>query len=156
MSERPAGRLSGWLMAAGSVGLVGAALTDLAAVAGRHMGTPVMGSIEVSQAFVIVMAACSIACASLSGSHASVDLVFTRMPAWAQRLAMRANSIAAFAFVALLVAASVWILAEHWNAGERTEFFHIPLKWFRLFWIVMASIAALAFLRDALRRREGA
>lgn len=154
MSGKPTGRLSQVIMLAGSIGLVGAALTDLVAVAGRHGGIPFMGSIEISQAFVIVMAACSIACASLGGSHASVDLVFSRLPDWAQRLATRANAVAAFGFVALLVAASVWISIEHWDTGEQTEFFHIPLRWFRLFWIVMASIAAVAFLRGVLRDRE--
>lgn len=154
MSGKPTGRLSQVIMVAGSIGLVGAAVTDLVAVTGRHAGIPFMGSIEISQAFVIVMAACSIASASLGGSHASVDLVFSRMPPWAQRLATHANGLAAFAFVALLVAASVWISIEHWDTGEQTEFFHIPLRWFRLFWIVMASIAALAFLRGIFVRQE--
>jgi TRAP-type transport system small permease protein len=152
MSESPRGWIPTTIIIVGSVGLMGAMLTDGLAVIGRHIGVPVVGSIEVSQAFVIVMASSAIAFASLGDQHAAVDLVFNRLPDWAKRAAMRVNAVLAFAFVAALVVASVWIAVEHWATDEQTELVKIPLRWFRVFWIAAACIAAGAFAISIFRK----
>jgi TRAP-type C4-dicarboxylate transport system permease small subunit len=152
MSESPRGWLPTLIIATGSIGLAGAMVTDGLAVAGRHLGLPFAGSIEISQAFVIIMAASAIAYASLDDHHAAVDLVFQRLPKWLQCAALRVNAFLTLAFFAALIAGSGWILTEGWAGGEQTELLHVPLRWFRLFWIVMSVISAGAFAIGVVRR----
>ncbi len=151
-------RVDGWvartLLATGSIGLLGALLTDGLAVIGRHSGMAFHGSIELVQAFITLGSASAIAYASLGAAHATVDLLFDRFPKWAQELAHRVTAALNFLFVAALVAGSVWIAAEYWDAGERTELLGIEVRWMRLFWIVCAIIAAIAILLPAFARKS--
>lgn len=152
MSEPPKSWVARILIVAGSIGLMGAMLTDGLAVVGRHAGLPLAGSIEVTQAFVIVMAASAIAYASLGGDHAAVDLVYARLPEWLKRLLARVNALLGFALLGVLAFGSAWIAWEHWGSGEQTELVHVPLRWFRLWWIGAAMVAAGAFLLAAVKR----
>lgn len=141
------------LLATGSVGLIGSMLTDVVAVTGRHTGWPFGGSIEVSQAFIAIGAASAIAYASMSATHAAVDLVFHRLPISAQRIAHRGAAVLGFLFVAGLVTGSAWIAWEYRGAAETTEILRIPIQWLRLFWVGCSLIAAVALLAPAFARR---
>lgn len=140
------GALGGSLLVTGAIGLMGAMLGDSIAVAGRHLGIPFLGSIELIQLFIVLAAASAIAYASLGATHAVVDLVFQRLPISAQRIASGLAAFLGFLFLAALVAGSGWIAWEYRDAGERTELLGIELKWLRLFWLGCAFIAAGAML----------
>lgn len=154
MSRLGDNRLSGVLLLTGAVGLIGAMLTDVVAVAGRHTGVPFTGSIELVQAFVVLAAASAIAYASMGARHAVVDLVFHRLPPWAQALAHRLAAVLGFLFVSALIVGSAWIAWEYRDAGERTELLGIELKWLRLFWLACAVIAAVAILLPAFAKQR--
>lgn len=151
-------RLGAWiggaLLITGSVGLIGSMLTDTLAVAGRHAGLPVLGSIEVMQAFIAIGAASGIAYASMSATHAAVDLVFHRLPVTLQRVAHRGAALLGFLFVAALVAGSAWIVWEYRDAQEQTEILHIPIQWLRAFWLVCSVVAAVAMLGPAFGKAK--
>jgi TRAP-type C4-dicarboxylate transport system permease small subunit len=153
-------RLGAWiggaLLLTGSVGLLGAMLTDALAVAGRHSGVPVLGSIEIVQAFVAIGAASAIAYASMSATHAAVDLVFHRLPPWAQDAAHRMAAVLGFVFVAALVTGSAWIVWEYRDAQEMTEILRIPIQYLRLFWLACSVIAAIAMLGPLFEKRKPA
>jgi TRAP-type transport system small permease protein len=137
----------------GGAGLAAATLSDSLAVAGRHTGVTFLGSIELVQAAVVLLASAAMLVATLAGTHASVHFVTARVsPAAAARLARTAALLAALAFV-LLAAGSAWVGAELWNGHERTELLHIPLRWLRLLWLVAALAIAGCFLRAAWRSR---
>lgn len=147
-------RLGGVLLATGAVGLIGAMLTDAVAVVGRHAGIPFTGSIELVQALVVLAASSAIAYASMGATHAVVDLLFHRLPPWAQALCHRLAAVLGFVFVGALVVGSVWIAWEYRDAGERTELLGIELKWLRMFWVACAVIAAVAILLPVFAKQR--
>ncbi|MFM5932324.1 MAG: TRAP transporter small permease subunit [Novosphingobium sp.] len=135
----------------GGAGLLGATAVDSLAVAGRHIGLPVLGSIELVQAAVVLLASSAMLIATLVGEHASVHIVTERLPAGtAARLARGASVVCALAFT-LIAIGSAWICVELWDGFERTELLHLPLRWLRLLWVVFALLTAFAFARRALR-----
>lgn len=137
----------------GGLGLLGATLADSLAVAGRHTGFHLLGSIEIVQMAVVLLAASAMFAVTVRAGHASVQFVVARSnPKTAARLMRLAALLSALAFL-LIASGSAWVLAETWGGFEQTELLHIPLKWLRLVWTVFAFLIAGLFLRTALRHR---
>lgn len=152
--EHPArarGPLATIAYAVGGAGLLGATAADSLAVAGRHSGFHLLGSIELVQAAVVLLGASAMLIATLTGNHASVHIVTERLsrPA-AARLARVASLLSALAFLAL-AAGSAWVLSDTWSGFEQTELLHIPLRWLRALWVLIALIIAALFLRNAAK-----
>ena len=138
----------------GSVGLLSATATDALAVAGRHLGFRLLGSIEIVQSAVVLIATSAMIVATIVGAHASVHIFTERMsPVVAGRLARVAASLGALAF-ALLAIGSAWVASDLWNGFEQTELLGIGLRWLRALWIAAALLVCLLFLRRALRPGE--
>lgn len=137
--------------AIGSVGLLAAAATDALALAGRHLGRPFLGSIELVQAAVVIAASSAMIAATIVGAHASVHILTERLskPA-AARLARLASLLGAL-FFAVVVAGSAIVAAELWVGFERTELLGIPLRWLRLLWIIAAALICILFIRAATK-----
>lgn len=136
----------------GSAGLIIATAADALAVVGRHTAFTFIGSIEVVQAAVVLIASSSMIAATIVGAHASVHILTERLarPA-ALRLARFSDLLSALLF-AVLVGGSAWVAAEMWPGHEQTELLGIPLRWLRALWIASALLIAFLFLRSALRR----
>ena len=132
----------------GGIGLLGATAADSLAVAGRHTGVHLLGSIEL----VMLLA-------TLPDTPASGHLVTDRLsrPA-AARLARVAAALSALTFLAL-AAGSIWLASDLWRGFEQTELLHIPLRWLRVLWIAFALVIAGRFALKApgpSRTAEGA
>jgi TRAP-type C4-dicarboxylate transport system permease small subunit len=149
----------GWvraiLLGIGSVGMLVAMASDAIAVLGRHVGFTLPGSIEVFQVAAVVALSMAILLASLNDRHAAVDLLVGRAsPRTARALFLFGRLALTLAF-ALLCAGSIWVSADLWSTREMTEILAIPLRPFRLFWILCSGVAALHFALQfvkALRR----
>jgi TRAP-type C4-dicarboxylate transport system permease small subunit len=147
-----AGRVGEAAYLVGSLGLLVATAADAIAVAGRHTGIHLLGSIEVVQSAVVLIASSAMVAATIVGSHASVHILTERLPAGtARRLARIAALLSALLF-ALLAAGSAWVASELWSGFEQTELLGIPLRWLRALWIAAALLIAFLFLRAAARR----
>jgi TRAP-type transport system small permease protein len=147
-----AGRLGEAAYLIGSAGLLAATLTDALAVAGRHSGFHLLGSIELVQASVVLVASSAMIAATIVGAHASVHILTERLAAaTAARLARIAAAMSALVFL-LFAAGSVWVASDLWTGFEQTELLGIPLRWFRLLWIAAALLVALLFVRATVRR----
>lgn len=145
----PLARVCYWI---GGGGLLLATAADTIAVAGRHAGLPLLGSIEIVQLAVVLLAGTSMLVATLVGGHATVHLLTERMPPQlAGPFARIAALFSALAFI-LVAYGSGWILGELWNAFEQTELLHIPLRWLRLLWTVIALLIVARFLQIAFGR----
>lgn len=141
------------LAAIGSVALLVAMATDAIAVVGRHLRVPLLGSIEIVQACIVLTASAAAIGTTLAGGHMVVTLVIERLdPARARRFRRVADLVSA-AFFAALAAGSVWLAIELWDAHEISETIGIPLRWFRALWCVSAAVVTLLFLRSAFARR---
>lgn len=152
-ARKPVGPLAKAAYILGSFGLLAATAADSLAVAGRHTGIHLVGSIELVQSAVVLLAATAMLMVTIGRGHATVHIVTERMskPA-AARLARIADLVSATAFL-ILAAGSAWVLAELWDGFEQTELLHIPLRWLRLLWVIFAVLVAAYFARDALRGR---
>jgi TRAP-type transport system small permease protein len=136
----------------GSAGLLIATAADALAVIGRHTGFALIGSIEIVQMSVVLIASAAMVAATMLGAHASVHILTDRLSkAPAMRLAQVSDVLSALMF-AILVAGSLWVAAELWTGFEQTELLGIPLRWFRAVWIAAAVLIFLLFLRSAMRR----
>ena len=151
--ERPARSPLGRVMLAiGSAALLAAMATDALAVAGRHAGIRLLGSIEIVQACIVLIATTAIVLTTLVDAHARVHILLERLSATAAaRLLRGANALSALVFL-WLAAGSIWLSSDLWGAFELTEILHLPLRWLRLAWIVGALAAALLFARRAFVR----
>lgn len=139
------------LQAVGAGALLMAMATDAIAVIGRHAGFSFLGAIELFQIFAVVATSVAIVLATLSQRHAAVHILteYVSPPTklWLDRAGLAAGALS----FALLCAGSVWVAADLWDTHEMTELLGIPLRWFRLVWILAAGAVTLLFLRSLVR-----
>jgi len=139
----------------GGIGLLGATAADSLAVAGRHSGLHLLGSIELVQAMVVLLSISAMLIATLTGNHASVHIVTERLSPHARaQWARVAALMGALAFL-VLAAGSAWVAWDLWNGFEQTELLHIRLRWLRVAWITFALVIAFRFLRDSIKQPKG-
>lgn len=143
-------RLVFWI---GSVGLLSAAAIDGVAVLGRHTGFALLGSIELVQVAVVLIASSAMIGATIVGSHAAVHILTERLSAHGARRAKRIAALLSAVTFALFAIGSAWVMADLWDGHERTELLLLPLRWFRLLWVVAALIIATLFARQAFAGR---
>jgi TRAP-type C4-dicarboxylate transport system permease small subunit len=139
-------------LATGSAAMLLAMATDALAVAGRHLGFTILGTIEIFEACIVVAATSAIVIATLDHGHARVRILLERLsPAAASRFERAADAIAVLIFLAL-AAGSTWLASDLWHGHELTEVLGLPLRWFRAFWIAGCLVTAAIFALRAARR----
>ena len=139
------------LVIVGGGALLFAMAVDAIAVSGRHLGTPLLGSIEMVQVSVLVSAALAMIIATISGTHAVVHLVVDRVGPRRRRLMLAANAfLSALLFAAFLVGA-FWLAGELWNAHEESEVLRIPFRPLRIILVVSCAALAVIFLLQAIK-----
>jgi TRAP-type C4-dicarboxylate transport system permease small subunit len=142
------------LILAGGAALLVAVATDALAVVGRHAGFPLLGSIEIVQAAVLVASAVAILVATIEVRHAAVHLLVDRMNAGAKDLLTRfSRAVAALLFVAL-IAGSLWIASDLWGGHEESELLRIPYSALRVIEIVALIATLLVLIAQTVRRRQ--
>lgn len=135
----------------GAAGLLVAMATDTIAVIGRHVAHPLLGSIEIVQAAILLAASAAMLTATLRGTHAVVHLVVDRVsPGWRSMLVRLADLLSALLFVALAVG-SAWLTRDLWFAHEESDLLHLPFRPLHLIVTLAAASIALLFLVRALR-----
>jgi TRAP-type transport system small permease protein len=150
----PPSRAGRVLVFAGGVALLAAMVVDALAVLGRHVGLPLLGSIELVQAAVLLSGSVSLLMATLGATHARVHLLVDRLPAPVRAVLTRLGlGLGALLFAALLVASS-WIARDLWNGHEESELLGLAYRPLRVFIVVATASVALTFLAQALSRRR--
>lgn len=145
--------LRGALVAIGGAALLIAMGVDAFAVVGRHTGIPLLGSIEIVQAAVLVSGATAMLIATLAGAHARVHLLVARAsPGLRNALERIGIACGALLFLALL-AASLWIAADLWRVHEESELLHLPYRPLRIFTVAATAAVTTTFLVQALGRK---
>jgi len=132
--------------------LLGAVVTDSLAMMGRQIQVPLIGSLELVQAAVLVASAGALVVATLDGAHARVNLIRDRLPtSWRTGLD-RLHALAAAVVHGSLLAGTIWIATDLWTGHEESELLRIPYRPLRL--VVAFSFATLLALSlRALGRR---
>ncbi len=146
----------GPLFYVGAGSLLIATFVETLAVAGRHLGIPLLGALELIQACILLLASAAMLAATLNDSHASVTLLTARVnESWQRGLRAFACALSAILFIAL-AAGSLWITVEVWNDHESSELLRIPFRPLRILSVVAAGAIALVFVRDLWRALRGA
>jgi TRAP-type C4-dicarboxylate transport system permease small subunit len=139
---------------AGGALLVAVAVDTLAMI-GRQIRFPLLGSIEIVEAVVLLAAGGGLIIATLDGAHARVNLLLERLPqVWRERV-LRLHALAATLLFAALLAGAVWIAADLWNGHEESELLRIPYRPLRIAAALsLGVLLVLSLLRLTRRRSE--
>jgi TRAP-type C4-dicarboxylate transport system permease small subunit len=134
----------------GAFGLLGAMLIDSGAVVGRHLGLPLLGSIELVEACVVLMASASLVGTTLEKGHASVHILRQRLSSTGRARLQRASDLLSALFFAVLALGSLVVASDLWVGDERTELLGLPLMPLRALWCVSAIGIVVLLLAAAV------
>jgi len=141
----------GVLFYLGAGGLLVAMSIEAIAVAGRQIGIPLLGALEIIQTAILVTASAAMLSATLADAHASVRLLVERLNPKAQDWLHRIALLVSAAFFACLTVAAAWLTIDAWNDFEHSELLHIPYRPLRVIVVVMTSAIAVVMAYKALR-----
>eukprot|EP00919_Chromeraceae_sp_WS-2016_P016904 GHVR01040340.1.p1 GENE.GHVR01040340.1~~GHVR01040340.1.p1 ORF type:complete len:159 (+),score=2.55 GHVR01040340.1:127-603(+) len=149
---------SGWLKSVlvmiGASGLMLAMMTDTLAVIGRHIGMPLLGSIELFRAFACLAAISSLVLATLADTHASVNFLTERLSKlYANALDNFSNIVAAIVCIAIAFGLS-WTLFDQIGGHEQSEVLGIPYIPLRAYCVLGLGTTSLIFLHQAFKGRD--
>jgi TRAP-type transport system small permease protein len=144
-----------WLFYLGAAALLFAVAVDAIAVIGRHIGKPLLGSIELMQAAILIAASNAIVSATMVDKHAVVHLLIDRLSPRARQLMDRVHAALCALFFAALAVGSIWIALDLRGGNEESELLRLPYAPLRTISIIAVSAVALIYLwRIGARRRE--
>jgi TRAP-type C4-dicarboxylate transport system permease small subunit len=135
----------------GAGGLLVAMTVEAIAVAGRQLGIPLLGALEIIQTAILVTASAAMLSATLADAHASVRLLLERLRPAAQEILHRLAMLVSAAFFACLTVAVTWLTADAWHEFEHSELLHIPYRPLRVVVVVMTAAVALVLAYKAFR-----
>jgi TRAP-type transport system small permease protein len=143
-------------IAVGSVALLFVMLVDFAAVIGRHTATPLLGSLELSEAFIVCMASASLVITTYERGHAGVHILTERLGTRARVAMRRASDLLCAAFFGVILLGSLIVTGDLWNGDERSELLKIPILPLRLLFCASLVSLIVAFTVQAFSRRSHA
>jgi TRAP-type C4-dicarboxylate transport system permease small subunit len=152
--EKGAASRTGPVVYLGSIALVAAVVIDAASVVGRHLGVPLLGSLELVQPMMLVAGSSAIVVATAARRHAAVHLLLDRVGPGVRQGLQRINSLLSAAFLLALVTGQIWIALDLWGAHEESELLNIPYRPLRLISALAFVITTVSCLAHALRRRS--
>ena len=144
-----------WLFYVGAAGLLFAIGADAVAVLGRHLGIPLLGSIELMQAAILLAASAAIVLATAAKKHAVVHLLIDRLSPRRRNIMERVHAWLSAVFFAALSVGSVWIAFDMRNGHEQSELLRIPFAPLRILSIVAVLAVTGIYLARALGKRVG-
>jgi TRAP-type C4-dicarboxylate transport system permease small subunit len=143
-----------WLFYLGAAALLLAMAADAIAVLGRHIGMPLLGSIELVQAAMLVASSAAIVSATMAGKHAVVHLLIDRLSPIARAVMQRIHSALCAIFFLALPAGSIWIAIDLRGSYEQSELLQIPYAPLRLISIASVLAVALVYLKRVVKGRS--
>jgi TRAP-type C4-dicarboxylate transport system permease small subunit len=150
--DRPPSR--GPLFYVGAAGLLTMMVVETLSVLGRHLGWPLLGALEIIQTAILLAACAAMVTATLTDAHATVHLVVDRLPPRLRRGLARLGALLSALFFAGLLAGSLWLASDFWNAHEESEVLGIPFRPLRLVVCLAAGAIAVVFTRRAIASRS--
>jgi TRAP-type C4-dicarboxylate transport system permease small subunit len=144
----------GPLFYVGATALLLAMAVDALAVLGRHIGLPLLGSLELVQAAIVVASSTAIVFATLANRHAAARFLLDRSTPRVRRLLQQFARVLTLLFFLILASGQTWITHDLWDGHEDSELLHIPFAPLRLVSIVAVLLAAGITLRRLLRRSK--
>ena len=151
----PARGVQRWLFYVGAAGLLFAIGADAVAVLGRHLGIPLLGSIELMQAAILLASSAAIVLATVANKHAVVHLLIDRLSPRRRAVMERVHALLSAVFFAALGVGSLWIAYDLRDGHEQSELLRIPYAPLRIVSIVAVLAVAAIYLARAFAKRPG-
>jgi TRAP-type transport system small permease protein len=148
-----AGGAQAGLFYIGAAGLLIAIAADALAVLGRHIGIPLLGSIEIMQAAILLASSAAIVLATAAKRHAVVHLLIDRLSPPARIAMERLHALLSAAFFIALAVGSIWIAFDLRDGHEQSELLHIPYAPLRVVSIAAVLAVAAIYLFRVFERR---
>ena len=147
-------RVARWTALAGGLVLVLLTLMVVLSVSGRALSGwglgPVPGDFELVEIGVAVAIFCALPWCYLRGGHATVDLLFEHMPAWAQKTVLVLSDLLML-LVWLVLSWKLWDGVWEKRAYMETTFIlQMPLWWGYALCFAAAAIGCVAYLAKTL------
>jgi TRAP-type C4-dicarboxylate transport system permease small subunit len=140
-------RLRGPLVWLSGGALLAAMVIDTLAMIGRQIEVPLIGSIELVQAAVLVAGSGALIVATLDAAHARVNLLLDRLSVDARTTLERVHAFAAALLFVALLTGSVWIAMDLWSGHEESELLRIPYRPLRIGVALALFVLSLLALR---------
>ncbi len=137
----------------GGAALLAATAIDTLAVIGRNFGLPIVGSIELVQAAVLVSGIMGLIFATAGDDHAHVRIVTDRLGRWRSSAALLGPLSMALFFLALL-AGSLWLASDLWNGHEQSELLGVSWRVLRLIANLGLGACIVIALAALVRRKQ--
>lgn len=145
-----------WLFYIGAAALLFAMAADAIAVVGRHVGAPLLGSIELVQAAMLLAASTAMVSATMADKHAVVHLLIDRLSPAARAALARVHSALCAVFFMALAVGSTWVAYDLRDGHEESELLHIPYAPLRIVSILaVAGVVLIYVMRAAGKRPRG-
>jgi TRAP-type transport system small permease protein len=151
--REPRGGLRAALFYIGAAGLLIAIGADALAVIGRHIGIPLLGSIELMQAAILLASSAAIVLATVAKRHAVVHLLIDRLSVPARNAMERVHALLSALFFAALAVGSIWIAYDLRDGHEQSELLHIPYAPLRLVSIAAVLAVTVIYLLRVVERQ---
>jgi TRAP-type C4-dicarboxylate transport system permease small subunit len=149
--ETKAAQKYGVLFYIGAGGLLIAMTVEAIAVAGRQIGVPLLGALEIIQTAILLAASAAMLSATLADAHATVRLLVERLSPAAQNWLHRGALLVASLLFGCLAVAAGWLTIDAWSEFEHSELLRIPYRPLRLIVVVMTSAIAIVFAWKAFK-----
>ena len=143
-------RLTIWI---GGMAMLAATAVDTLSVVGRNAGLPIVGSIELVEAAILVSGTVALVLATLDDLHARVRLVTSRLRGRPRFVLGRLSRLATALVFLALAWGSIWLAADLWTGHERSELLGVPWRVLRLI-ANLGLVACVAIATAATFRRE--
>ena len=130
-----------------------AMLVDTVAMLGRHLRLPLLGSIELVQAAVLVAGCGALVVATLERSHARVHLLLTGFQGTSRTVMELLHATAFLVLLMALLAGTAWIAGDLWHGHEESELLRIPYRPLRVI-LVLTLLGLMAVVIAAMFRRR--
>jgi TRAP-type C4-dicarboxylate transport system permease small subunit len=143
-----------WLLYLGAAALMGAMAIDALAVLGRHIGMPLIGSIELVQAAMLTASSAAIVLATVAEKHAVVHLLIDRLSPRHRAALLRVHAACCAIFFAALAVGGIWIAYDLRDGHEESELLRIPYAPLRVI-SILAVLAAASIYAARIGRRRG-
>ena len=137
----------------GGTALLAATVIDTLAVIGRNLGFPILGSIELVQAAILVSGVFGLIFATAGDEHARVRILTDRIRG-GRVGANLVGPVSMALFFAALLAGSVWLAADLWDGHETSEVLGVPWRVLRLIANLGLAACVVVALTPLFRRKQ--
>ncbi len=127
----------------GACALFGTMILISISVLGRHLNTPLPGSVEIVEVLILIVASTGILFATTEKSHASAKIFIDRLGPKTKIVAEKFGILLGVCICLVICLSNIWFLFDVWQTHEASHLLGIPIVPFRLFFIFTSACTTI-------------